>query len=150
MTGPLPRVRMVRPAGPDARPAPLRAGGRAPFRPVSDQGPSASALARSVLDRGLDRGRPATARRADEAARVGEIFDMLPEDWRARVATRWAGYIADRFGGDSEAAAVWFGVSEKSARNWMAGAGPHAAAVLYALATLPGALAVLLPEGVAR
>lgn len=69
-----------------------------------------------------------------------------PRTFDAHLRDAWVTLINKHF--DSpEQAAVFFGVSEKTARNWATGScGPRGGPVAYAMKRIPGAATMLLGE----
>lgn len=76
-------------------------------------------------------------------------FGEIPVDlhrFRTVFPDRWQALLHQHFRGPSHVA-VFFDVSEKSARDWWNGiTGPHGATALVAVATIPGALQALMGE----
>ena len=76
------------------------------------------------------------------AALAGRAVDL--HRFRTVFPHRWADLLNEQFRADIELITVFFGVSEKCARNWLAGrTGPSGSATLIAVAKIPGAMQAL-------
>lgn len=76
------------------------------------------------------------------AALRGHAIDL--HRFRTVLPDRWSDLLKAHFNGDVALICVFFGVSEKAARNWLAGhTGPSGSATLIAVAKIPGALPAL-------
>ena len=77
----------------------------------------------------------------------GELAVERPFDlhrFRALFPDRWAGFLRSHFRNSAEIAA-FFGVDDKTARNWVEGSTkPTAPSAIIAVARIPGALAQLM------